>query len=65
MAKDDAKDNYHNAQMAEQTAQHNFYTVNSQITQNDEKIARPQAQHQEALTKINQAQDELYKLTNR
>ena len=46
MAKDDAKDNYHNAQMAEQTAQHNFYTVNSQITQNDEKIARLQAQHQ-------------------
>ena len=36
--KDDAKDNYHNAQMAEQTAQHNFYTVNSQITQNDEKL---------------------------
>lgn len=60
--KDDAKDNYHNAQMAEQTAQHNFYTVNSQITQNDEKIARLQAQHQEALTKINQAQDELLQI---
>ena len=60
--KDDAKDNYHNAQMAEQTAQHNFYTVNSQITQNDEKIARLQAQHQDALTKINQAQDELLQI---
>ncbi|OAU95823.1 chromosome segregation protein SMC [Moraxella catarrhalis] len=60
--KDEAKDNYHNAQMAEQTAQHNFYTVNSQIAQNDEKIARLNAQHHDALTNIEHAQDELLQI---
>lgn len=63
--KDEAKDKYHNAQMAEQTAQHNFYTLNSQISQNDEKINRLTAQHQEASQSIEQAQNELVALEAR
>ena len=57
--KDEARDKYHNAQMAEQTAQHNFYTVNSELAQSDEKITRLTAQHQEALANIEHATAEL------
>lgn len=57
--KDDARDKFHNAQMAEQTAQHNFYTVNSQLAQNDEKIARLNTAHQESLENIKNSQAEL------
>lgn len=57
--KDDARDKYHNAQMAEQTAQHNFYTANSELDQSDEKITRLTMQHQEALANIEHATAEL------
>lgn len=57
--KDEARDKYHNAQMAEQTAQHNFYTVNSQISQHEEKISRLTVQHKDALANIEQANQEL------
>ncbi|WFF38174.1 chromosome segregation protein SMC [Moraxella nasibovis] len=57
--KDDARDKYHNAQMAEQTAQHNFYTVNQELSQIDEKIARLNAIKTEAVANIKHATDEL------
>lgn len=57
--KDEARNNYHNAQMAEQTAQHNFYTINSQINQNEEKITRLSQQQAEALNSIQHSQEEL------
>lgn len=61
--KDDARDKYHNAQMAEQTAQHNFLTVNNSIAQNDEKIARLKNTHAEAMANIEHAKSELEQLT--
>ncbi|MDO4441278.1 MAG: chromosome segregation protein SMC [Moraxella sp.] len=57
--KDDAKDKYHNAQMAEQTAQHNFYTVNQELAQADDKILRLNAIRAEAHDSIAHATAEL------
>ena len=57
--KDSARDKYHNAQMAEQAAQHSFYTVNSEIAQNDEKIARLSQTQSEATLNIEHATLEL------
>lgn len=62
--KDDAKDKYHNAQMAEQTAQHNFYTVNQELGQADEKIARLTAAQKQAGEDEAHATAELAKLTS-
>lgn len=53
--KDDARNNYHNAQMAEQAAQHNFYTLNSEISQNEEKITRLNTQKTQTAVDITQA----------
>mgnify|MGYP002655905683 CR=1 FL=1 len=38
--KDDARDNYHNARMKEQTAEHNYYSLNQEIASCEDKIAR-------------------------
>ncbi|MFB6348086.1 chromosome segregation protein SMC [Moraxella sp. ZJ142] len=62
--KDEARDKYHNAQMAEQTAQHNFFTVNGEIAQNEEKIARLSVQHADALANIEQSQAELVQISD-
>lgn len=60
--KDDARDKYHNAQMAEQTAQHNFYTLNQELSQADDKIQRLTLIKTEALDGIAHATKELTKL---
>ncbi|MFL1733007.1 chromosome segregation protein SMC [Moraxella oculi] len=57
--KDDARDKYHDAHMAEQTAQHNFYTINQELSQIDEKITRLTAIKTEAANDIKHATDEL------
>lgn len=57
--KDDARDKYHNAQMAEQTAQHNFYKLNQELSQADDKIHRLNAIKDEAVQNINHAKQEL------
>lgn len=60
--KDDARDKYHNAQMAEQTAQHNFYTLNQELSQADDKIQRLTLIKTEAQDGIAHATKELTKL---
>ncbi|NSM10737.1 chromosome segregation protein SMC [Moraxella bovoculi] len=60
--KDDARDKYHNAQMAEQTAQHNFYTLNQELSQADDKIQRLTLIKTEAQDGIEHAKKELTKL---
>ncbi|WP_323843190.1 chromosome segregation protein SMC [Moraxella sp. Pampa] len=60
--KDDAKDKYHNAQMAEQTAQHNFYTVSQELGQSDEKLHRLNTIKSEANDDIRHSTDELAKI---
>ncbi|MFA9486585.1 MULTISPECIES: chromosome segregation protein SMC [unclassified Moraxella] len=60
--KDDARDKYHNAQMAEQTAQHTFYTVNQELSQSEEKILRLNAIKAEAHDNIAHATAELDKI---
>lgn len=57
--KDDARDKYHNAQMAEQTAQHNFYKLNQELSQADDKIHRLNTIKDEAVQNINHAKQEL------
>ncbi|WP_066800625.1 AAA family ATPase [Moraxella oblonga] len=57
--KDDAKDKYHNARMAEQTAEHNFYKVNQELSQSDDKLNRLLQAQKDAQMSIQTAQVEL------
>ncbi|MDO4450623.1 MAG: chromosome segregation protein SMC [Moraxella sp.] len=57
--KDDAKDKYHNARMAEQTAEHNFYKVNQELSQSDDKLNRLLQAQKDARTSMETAQREL------
>ncbi|UNU73822.1 chromosome segregation protein SMC [Moraxella nasovis] len=60
--KDDAKDKYHNAQMAEQTAQHNFYTMSQELSQVDEKQARLIATQKDAQESMTHAKADIDKI---
>ncbi|UZA16197.1 AAA family ATPase [Moraxella bovis] len=62
--KDDARDNYHNARMKEQTAEHNYYSLNQEIASCEDKIARLtelKAQSEASIVENQQSIDEIDK----
>ncbi|TWV84680.1 AAA family ATPase [Moraxella sp. VT-16-12] len=57
--KDEFKENYHNARMAEQTAEHNFYKINQELKQHDDRIEQLTTTKQQAKDDISHAQNSL------
>ena len=63
--KDDARDKYHNARMAEQTAEHNFYKLSQALSQSDERMATLIATIDEATKNTTQYQADIAATTHK
>ncbi|MDO4895959.1 MAG: AAA family ATPase [Moraxella sp.] len=57
--KDELREKYHNARMAQKTAEHNFYQLNQQLEQTDDKLSRLIVNQKTAQDRAQNAQNEL------